>query len=85
MLGKVDLSPAFGPAQLPDALPGRRTDVLCHASMIGLVFALYLAHTFFEVSCRAMVNLGLGGALWPCGFSRRMTLTGWQKNRGRPE
>ena len=45
MLGKVDLSPAFGPAQLSDALPGRRTDVLCHASMIGLAFALYLAHT----------------------------------------
>ena len=47
MLGKVDLSPASGPAQLPDALPRRRTDVLCHASMIGLAFALYLAHTLF--------------------------------------
>ena len=68
MLGKVDLSPAFGPAQLSDALPCGRTDVLCHASMFGLVDALYLAHTLFGVSCRAMVNLGLGGALWLCGF-----------------
>jgi hypothetical protein len=49
MLGKVDLPPAFGPAQLSDALPRRRTDVLCHASVIGLAFALYLAHTPFSV------------------------------------
>ena len=47
LLGKVDLPPALGPAQLSDALPRRRTDVLCHASMIGLAFALYLAHTLF--------------------------------------
>ena len=63
MLGKVDLTPAFAPAQLSDALPGRRTDVLCHAFMIGLACALYLAHTLFGVSCRAMVKSGLGGAL----------------------
>ena len=49
MLGKIDLPPAFGPAQLSDALPRCRTDVLCHASMIGLAFALYLAHTLFGV------------------------------------
>ena len=47
MLGKVDLAPAFGPAQLSDAFTRRRTDVLCHASMIELAFALYLAHTLF--------------------------------------
>ena len=52
LLGKVDLSPAFGPAQLPDALARRRTDVLCHASMIGLAFALYLAHTLFGAVSR---------------------------------
>jgi hypothetical protein len=44
MLGKVDLSPAFGPAQLSDPFPRRYTDVLCHASMFGLVDALYLVH-----------------------------------------
>jgi hypothetical protein len=49
MLGKVDLPPAFGPAQLSDALTRRRTDVFCHAFMIGLAFALYLAHTLFVV------------------------------------
>ncbi len=60
MLGKVDLSPAFGPAQLSDALPRRRTDVLCHASMIGLAFALYLAHTLFGVSLSAGGEFGTG-------------------------
>ena len=55
MLGKVDLSPAFGPAQLSDALPRCRADVLCHASMFGLVDALYLAHTPFGVSCRRVL------------------------------
>jgi hypothetical protein len=64
MLGKIDLPPAFGPAQLSDALARRCTDVLCHASMFGLVYALYVAHTLFGVSCWAMVNSGLGGA---CG------------------
>jgi len=47
MLGKIDLPPAFGPAQLSDALARRCTDVLCHASMFGLVDALYLAHALF--------------------------------------
>ena len=47
MLGKVDLSPIPGAAQLPDPLARRRTDVLCHAFIIGLAFALYLAHTLF--------------------------------------
>jgi len=47
MLGKVDLSPIPGAAQLSDALPRCRTNVLCHASMFGLVDALYLAHTLF--------------------------------------
>ncbi len=47
LLGKVDLPPALGAAQLPDSLAGCRTDVPCHASMIGLAFALYLAHTLF--------------------------------------
>ena len=45
MLGKVNLSPAFGPAQFSDALSSRRADVLCHSPMFGLVDALYLAHT----------------------------------------
>jgi len=44
MLGKVDLSPAFASAQFSDPLPRRYTDVLCHASMFGLVDALYLVH-----------------------------------------
>jgi TPR repeat protein len=52
MLGKVDLPPVPGAAQLPDPLTRRRTDVLCHASMIGLAFALYLAHTLFTVARR---------------------------------
>jgi len=34
----------FRAAQLPDSLAGRRTDVLCHAFIIGLAFALYLVH-----------------------------------------
>ena len=49
LLGKVNLSPVPGAAQLPDSLAGRRTDVLCHASMIGLAFALYLVRTLFGV------------------------------------
>jgi hypothetical protein len=44
MLGKVDLPPAFGPAQLPDSLASRNADVPCHPVMFGLVFALYLVH-----------------------------------------
>ena len=86
MLGKVDLSPAFGPSQLSDALARRHTDFLCHAFMFGLVDALYLAHTLFGFRCRSMVNSGLGGALWVCGF--RMGTMKWierQRNRGRPE
>lgn len=47
LLGKVDLSPAFGAAQLSDALARRHTEVFCHAFIIGLAFALYLAHTLF--------------------------------------
>jgi hypothetical protein len=49
LLGKVDLPPVPGAAQLPDSLARRRTDVPCHPSMIGLAFALYLAHTLFAV------------------------------------
>jgi hypothetical protein len=45
LLGKVNLPPIPGAAQLPDSLAGRRTDVLCHAFIIGLAFALYLVHT----------------------------------------
>lgn len=45
LLGKINLSPALGPAQLPDSLARRCADVPCHAFMVGLVFALYLAHT----------------------------------------
>ncbi len=45
LFGKVDLPPVPGAAQLSDALARCRTDVLCHAFMIGLAFALYLAHT----------------------------------------
>ena len=45
LFGKVDLSPIPGAAQFPDPLPRRRTDALCHASIIGLAFALCLADT----------------------------------------
>ena len=48
LLGKVDLPPVPGAAQLPDPLTRRRTDVLCHAFIIGLAFALYLVHTLFS-------------------------------------
>ena len=44
LFGKVDLSPVPGAAQFPDSLTRRRTDFLCHAYIIGLVFALYLVH-----------------------------------------
>jgi hypothetical protein len=47
LLGKVNLPPLPGAAQFPDPLTRRRTDVLCHAFIIGLAFALYLAHTLF--------------------------------------
>ncbi len=68
MLGKVNLPPVPGAAQLPDPLTRRRTDVPCHASMIGLAFALYVAHTLFGVVGRhergkSMRFLGLCVAL----------------------
>ncbi len=49
LLGEIDLPPAFGAAQLSDALAGRHADVLCHAFMVVLVDALYLVHPLFEV------------------------------------
>jgi hypothetical protein len=55
LLGKVDLPPAPGAAQLPDSLARCRADVPCHASIMELAFALYLAHTLF---CgRKVVNM----------------------------
>ena len=54
MLGKVDLSPAFDPAQLSELLPRCRTDVLHHASMLGLVDALYLVHILSTGKDRAI-------------------------------
>lgn len=45
LFGKINLPPTPGAAQLPDPLARRRTDVLCHPFIVGLVFALYLAHT----------------------------------------
>jgi hypothetical protein len=45
MLGKVNLSPALGPAQFSHALACRLADVSCHPSIIELAFPLYLAHT----------------------------------------
>ena len=45
LFGKVNLSPVPGAAQLPNSLARRHADVPCHPSMIGLAFALYLAHT----------------------------------------
>jgi len=48
LFGKVNLPPVPCAAQLSDPLARRRTDVLCHASMIGLAFALYLAHTLSD-------------------------------------
>ena len=47
LLGKVDLPPALRAAQFPDSLACRRADVPCHAFIIGLAFALYLAHPLF--------------------------------------
>jgi len=47
LLGKVDLPPTPGAAQLSDPLTRRCTDFLCHSPMFGLVDALYLAHTLF--------------------------------------
>ena len=47
MLCKVDLPPPFGPAQLPNPLPGRSANVPCHSFMIESAFALYLVHTLF--------------------------------------
>lgn len=49
LLGKVNLPPVPGAAQFPYPLTRCRTDFLCHPSMIGLAFALYLAHTLFVV------------------------------------
>ena len=45
LLGKVNLPPIPGAAQLPDPLTRRRADVLCHVFIIGLAHALYLVHT----------------------------------------
>jgi hypothetical protein len=64
VFGKVDLAPTPGTAKFPDSLSGRRTDVLCHAFMIGLAFALYLAHTLFGRRFETAVNSGGGGLLW---------------------
>jgi hypothetical protein len=44
MLGKIDLTPTLGAAQLPDLFSCRNADVPCHPPMFGLVYALYLAH-----------------------------------------
>jgi len=49
LLGKINLSPGPGAAQFPDPFTRGRTDVLCHAFIIGLAFALYLAHTLSKV------------------------------------
>ena len=46
---KVNLSPAPRAAELPDSLARRRADVPCHPFMVGLAFALDLAHTLFAV------------------------------------
>jgi hypothetical protein len=42
-----ELLPVPGAAQLSDALTRRHADVLRHAFIIVLAFALYLAHTLF--------------------------------------
>lgn len=47
LLGKVYLPPIPGVSQLPDPLTRRRTDVLFHAFIMELVFALYLVHPLF--------------------------------------
>src|ERR1017187_7700372 len=44
MLGQINLPPAFGAALFPDSHPDRHADIRCHPFMVGLVFALYLAH-----------------------------------------
>ncbi len=58
LLGKVDLPPVPGAAQFPDPFTRRRTDVLCHASMIGLVLALYLAHTLSGIGKAGIMRTG---------------------------
>jgi hypothetical protein len=45
VLGKVNLPPALGPAQFPDAFARRNANVPCHAFIMDLVFALDLVHT----------------------------------------
>ena len=57
LLGKVNLPPIPGAAQLPDPLARRRTDVLCHAFIIGLAFALYLVRTLS--GARKVANMRL--------------------------
>jgi len=79
LLSKVNLSPVPGAAQFPDSLPRRCADVLCHPSMIGLAFALYLAHTLFVVRKaetmylfrKPSVLLLVVTALLPCGAAAR--------------
>ena len=79
LLGKVNLPPVPGAAQFPYPLTRCRTDFLCHPSMIGLAFALYLAHTLFVVRKaetmhlfrKPSVLLLVVTALLPCGAAAR--------------
>src|ERR1035441_4446230 len=85
MLRKINLTPTLGAAQFPDPLSCRRADVPCHPFMIGLAFALYLAHTLSGGQMRR--NLPIqerGGMMWLCVFKRRMTLTEQQRKKGMP-
>jgi hypothetical protein len=81
LFGKVDLPPIPGAAQFPDPLARRRTDVLCHASMIGLAFALYLAHTLFWRKRYRNHRHGNGVARWFCDFRKGMRLIERQRKR----
>jgi hypothetical protein len=65
VLGKINLPPAFGPAQFPDSLASRNADVPCHVDIIELAFTLDLVHTLSKDSRRPFSNLrDKGEAAW---------------------
>jgi len=58
---KVDLPPAFGPAEFSDALAGRHADVSCHAFIMEVVFTLYVDEEL-SFTGRDLTILRLGDA-----------------------
>jgi hypothetical protein len=66
VLGKIDLPPTFGPAQLPDTLASRSADVPCHVDIIELAFTLDLVHTLSAFHERAIMRRFLAVLLVAC-------------------